>query len=123
MTERGGRLWVDDEPLIFFHFHGIKRRFGIFQIQHREYGAPVSWLMRNRLYRPYIANLVRSERQQSAVAQAGAAKQVTADLRNKTHSDLRHLLGKFVRTPWASIGSLVRIARNLPIVVVGSHIL
>ena len=49
VSERQGRLWVDDEPMAFFHFHGLKRRFCFFQIQHREYGARVSWLIRNRL--------------------------------------------------------------------------
>jgi glycosyltransferase involved in cell wall biosynthesis len=54
-----GRIVVDDEwPLIFFHFHGL-RRVGrwIYIPGHFRYGAPFRRLIRLRLYRPYIQNL------------------------------------------------------------------
>jgi hypothetical protein len=101
----------------------MKRRFGLFQIHHREYGAPVTWVMRNKLYRPYVIQLLRFEREHSAMAPAGAPKPATADLRRNSQSDLRRFLGRMVRTPWAAAGSVVRIARNLPILVIGEHIL
>jgi hypothetical protein len=63
VTERGGRIFVDEDPLLFFHFHGVHRAFGVFYFNgHRRYGAPLSRLMRSRLYRPYVAALDANER-------------------------------------------------------------
>lgn len=62
ITERGGRIFVDEDPLLFFHFHGVHRAFGVFYFNgHRRYGAPLSRLMRSRLYRPYVAALDANE--------------------------------------------------------------
>jgi glycosyltransferase involved in cell wall biosynthesis len=45
-------------PLIFFHFHGL-RRIGrrIYIPSHFRYKAPFGWLIRTALYRPYIRHL------------------------------------------------------------------
>jgi hypothetical protein len=122
VTERGGRLWVDDEPMAFFHFHGLKRRFGFFQIQHRDYGAEVSLLMRNKLYRPYIAEMLRHERRQRALSVASTEVAAAADLRRpRPMVEIRHFIGKALRSPWKAIRGLARVAQSLPIVVVGSR--
>jgi glycosyltransferase involved in cell wall biosynthesis len=55
----GGRIFIDhDWPLIFFHFHGL-RRVGrrIYIPGHFRYRAPFGRLIRTRLYRPYIQHL------------------------------------------------------------------
>jgi hypothetical protein len=63
VTQRGGKLLVDDEPLIFFHFHGVKKVYGAFYFDgHRDYGAPMTALVRNRIYRPYVQELLVQER-------------------------------------------------------------
>ena len=55
LEEKDGKVLVDGAPLIFFHFHGVKKRFGVFYFdQHRLFGAPHSALIRNAIYRPYI---------------------------------------------------------------------
>lgn len=121
VSEHEGRLWVDDEPIAFFHFHGLKRRLGFFQIPHREYGANVSWLVRNHLYRPYLAEMLTYEREQSAIpALAGAPP--TADLRRGSQAaELRRLATKALHSPFKAIKSLMRVTQTLPILVIGSR--
>ena len=122
ITERSGRLWADEEPIVFFHFHGLKRRLGLFQIQHREYGARVSWLVRNKLYRPYIAEMLRYERQQMAIAPVVKTDVTTADLRRPGQvAEFRVFLAKALRSPWKAIRGVAHIALSLPIIVVGSR--
>lgn len=59
---RDGRIFVDNDPLIFFHFYGVKRGLGVFYFDsHRHYGAPLTRLVRNNIYRPYIEALCGKE--------------------------------------------------------------
>lgn len=59
---RNGQPFLDDEQLIVFHFHGVKRALGPFYFDnHRQYGAPHNAIIRNGIYRPYVAVLVEAE--------------------------------------------------------------
>jgi hypothetical protein len=59
---RDGRVFLDDEPLVFFHFHRLKKQFGIFFFDpHRAYRAPMSRLVRNHVYRPYVETLLAND--------------------------------------------------------------
>ncbi len=61
LSMTGGQVVVDGKwPLIFFHFHGL-RKVGrrIYIPGHFRYGAPFGYLIRVKLYRPYIAILER----------------------------------------------------------------
>ena len=72
-----GALMVDGEPLIFFHYHGLKRDFGALYFDgHRAYGAPMPAIVRNCIYRPYVQQLVRQEKRVMALLgeDASAAK-------------------------------------------------
>lgn len=60
--QRGDAVMLDDDPLVFFHFHGVKTGWGRYYFNsHRQYRAPYSRLIGQRIYRPYIAALCRED--------------------------------------------------------------
>jgi hypothetical protein len=62
MTPEG--VAVDGKPLVFFHFHNIKRLlFGIYESGLHDYGAALTAAVRNGVYRPYLRDLLACERQ------------------------------------------------------------
>jgi hypothetical protein len=60
---RGGSVTIDGlYPLLFFHFHGVKRAGRYYFNSHRLFHAPFPGLVRERIYRPYVAVLAETER-------------------------------------------------------------
>jgi hypothetical protein len=58
-----GRVEIERRyPLLFFHFYGVKRDGGYYFNSHRFYHAPFSGLIKEKLYKPYVAALVEAER-------------------------------------------------------------
>lgn len=50
-----GRVWVDEDPLIFFHFTGFKKDIGgRWFNSHRIYRTGTSATVRDHIYRPYL---------------------------------------------------------------------
>jgi hypothetical protein len=55
----GGRVRVDEDPLVFFHFNGFQKGLaGRWYNPHRIYRTGTSKVMRNHIYRPYLDALV-----------------------------------------------------------------
>jgi len=52
-----GRLRVDGEDLIFFHFHGLQQNGDRYYLKHAAYKVRTTKLMVDELYRPYILRL------------------------------------------------------------------
>jgi hypothetical protein len=61
LQAREGRILVDGEPLIFFHFQGFKRLVGpLWRLRHRENFVPRYPFLARLLYRPYIRAMARA---------------------------------------------------------------
>jgi hypothetical protein len=56
------QLWVDDQPLIFFHFHSLKRiNQRLYDSNLAHYETTLTPLVRNKIYMPYLQTLLEVE--------------------------------------------------------------
>jgi hypothetical protein len=63
IAERDGRLSVNDRPLLFYHFQGIRELLpGWFDPGLRAYTATLTPELRDVVYRPYLKTLVATQR-------------------------------------------------------------
>ena len=64
VTCREGAVFIDDRPLVFFHFHGLKALGEVaYRAPHRAYRAPFGHEIRRRIYRPYVRELASISRE------------------------------------------------------------
>ncbi len=55
----GGRIWVDEQPLIFFHFHGLRQlNTWLYDPSFAAYRVRASRSLVRHVYAPYFANLL-----------------------------------------------------------------
>lgn len=60
ISKSSHRVYVDDDPLIFFHFHGLKNIFGSFYDSGLfNYKSKLNKTIRDEIYKPYLACLSR----------------------------------------------------------------
>lgn len=61
-----GQVFLDEDPLVFFHFQGVHRAMGSYYFDsHRSYRAPLPSIVRNHIYRPYVEMLHDNELRQA----------------------------------------------------------
>jgi hypothetical protein len=66
MTRQDGKVFVDDEPLLFFHFHHLKRRRAwLFETDFAPHGARWNRVLKEDVFTPYFRLL---DEQAAAVA-------------------------------------------------------
>lgn len=69
-----GTVIVADAPLIFFHFHGLRRRGDRYFASHLEYGARANATTRDLIYAPYVRALSEVEQELRYVAPPSARR-------------------------------------------------
>lgn len=58
LTTRGGQIWVDEDPLIFFHFHAFRQpQQWVYDHRLDVYKVQPSMLLLRQIYVPYIQML------------------------------------------------------------------
>jgi hypothetical protein len=59
LSYRSNAVWVDDDPLVFYHFHGLRRSGVVVDPQLWNYHAKLTRTLRENVYRPYLRCLLR----------------------------------------------------------------
>jgi len=63
VSTREGAIWADEDRVLFFHFHELRRLpSGEYLASHGAYRAPLTPLMRDSLYKPYLREISAIER-------------------------------------------------------------
>jgi hypothetical protein len=60
-TDSSGALAVDGDPLVFFHFHGLRKVGRWFATSQLIYRSPLSDILRRRIYQPYVDVLAQKD--------------------------------------------------------------
>ena len=56
-----GRVGVNGQDLLFFHFHGVRRMFGRYVAMLIPFGTTSTQVVRDRIYHPYVDRLADAE--------------------------------------------------------------
>jgi glycosyltransferase involved in cell wall biosynthesis len=63
LSVRNGKILVDGEPLVFYHFSGLKKiSHGVYDPQWEQYGVLRNDVLLQRIYHPYLQALRRQEK-------------------------------------------------------------
>ena len=82
-----GRVYVDEDPLIFFHFHGVKRiSRWLYDSNMAGYGSRLNPTLRSKVYGPYVDILRNFEPGYQIVPRRG---------RNPLKANAEHDFGSF----------------------------
>jgi len=110
VTEAAEGLSIEGEPLVFFHFHGVKRTARWWMTSQLVYGAPLSRVLRGSVYAPYLRRL---EEFDAVVAASGHAPRPSATSRG---TGIRGLVFRAQRAVLGVLnvvsGNAIRITRN-----------
>lgn len=114
VTLQHGEVMIDEEPLIFFHFHGIQKWFDVFYFDpHRAYGAQHTSEIRNHIYRPYIESLTGAEQTLKAYDNSVGGRVVPPRGRRFAGIDVKNVVRTMLRTTQRALD----LVQGRPIVV------
>jgi hypothetical protein len=112
---RDGRVVIDREyPLLFFHFQGVKRVGHYYFNSHRLFRAPFPGVMRQHVYRPYVAALAAAEAEAAPLVGCEPAQSVRKWAAGTAADRLLNLLRETRTVVFRSVDVLTRRAIASP---------
>lgn len=93
---RDGQVYVDDVPLVIFHFHGFKQKLGwLFDTHTARYAARLSPLVREYVYNAYVRTLIPllQQNQLAAGIRVTQAQRSGWQLMGRVYRVLHYLFG------------------------------
>ncbi len=108
-----GQILVDEQPLLFFHFHGLKEVFPyVFDTNLKPYGGGSIPLLKPLVYRPYLRELYSTYK----VIPTGVTLPISTGLRDQKSRTETHPLGSRI---W---GHVLRVNNVIKQVVNGCYL-
>jgi hypothetical protein len=83
LSFRDGTILVDDQPLVFFHFHAFKQRAGwIYDTQLAKYDTVPSKLLLRNIFAPYVGEVISQSKRlgESCPAPFGSGRKNSSEL-------------------------------------------
>ena len=82
-SSRNGMVWVDEDPLVFFHFHGISRMLAsIYATGLEKYGCTLTPLLEELVFKPYLKQLLFTSQQHGLPLWASRNRSNSASLKS-----------------------------------------
>lgn len=86
LHRRDGSIWVNDYPLIFYHYHGFRfLRHWLMKLQLHESGAPATRSIVRWIYLPYARELVKASHRLGLPDAADKIARAWGDYQNRWH--------------------------------------
>ena len=94
----GGKIYVDDEKLVFFHFNGLKHILGpLYDSGFADYSANFSKVIRKYIYSPYLSTLVCLNKKIRSNGKVGQLNGIREKEDNSKYAIFHRLFPKFFK--------------------------
>ena len=104
LTSRDGTVFVNDQPLIFFHFHAFKQLAGwIYDTQLAKYKVVPSTVLVRNIFAPYVREIVSRSKQLEPFCSAP--------------------LGSVRKNPTGLLGGLTKVLKRQYLIVISGRII
>jgi hypothetical protein len=118
-----GQVWVDSQPLVFFHFHRLKQtRSWLYEPSLSFYDTHANPVLRKQIYRPYIRELQRVARQTYLQGRFTGSNTSSIRFHRPGTDPDRKALGKMVDEMRNLRSELQRVQRGELLVAIGGRV-